>query len=413
MMDLNTVCFILFGLLFIGFLVLEGFDYGVGMLLPFLGESDSQRQAIIGTLAPVWEGNEVWLVGAGAVLFAAFPNAYATLFSGLYLALLLILVPLIMRGAAFEFRNKDTSLKWRKLWDCAIFGGSVLPALLWGIAVTNLLGGLPINGEMQFAGVFGDLISIYTLTGGLVFTSLFLLHGVAYLTLKIDQRFVPQVRATGLIIGKYAIALLAGFVILTLVFIGAPIAWGIMLTSVVALILCCRGLLNRRYAFSFVFSTTAIVCLTAGIFAGLFPRLIVSSLNPDWSLTIYNSASNPLALKIMAVTMMIVLPVVIGFEVWKYTIFRQRTIIAEESMESHGKLWEQLQGRLKELTGYADKISAALTKIKTILDNEQRQKALKTKNSGVMKQTQEFKGLLWRGRRLAAIMRKLIGILRP
>lgn len=409
------MCFLMFGFLFIGFLVLEGFDYGVGMLLPFLGKSDTERQAVINTLAPVWEGNEVWLIAAGTVLFAGFPHVYATLFSGLYLALLLILTSLILRGVAFAFRNQSINQNWRNFWDWAIFCGGVIPALFWGIAVANLLNGLPINGEMQYSGTFGDLISPYTLTGGLVFAFAFLLHGTAYLTLRLDQHFILRVRKTGLIAGKYAMLTVAGFAILTFVYTdlaAKPIACGILVASVMALALCCRCLRKRQYVRSFVCSTVAIVSITGAIFIGLFPRVIVSSLDPNWSLSIYNSAANPLTLKIMTVTVSIVLPIVIVFEGWKYHIFRQRISVTTIGFESHRKLWKQLHGRLKELIGYFYNLSVILEKAKYTLGRGRSIQSGETTQVSMVNQLHEFKGLIQRGHQLAGIIVKMITMLR-
>jgi cytochrome d ubiquinol oxidase subunit II len=415
MMDLNTICFLLFGFLFIGFLVLEGFDYGVGMLLPFLGESDIERQAIINTLAPVWEGNEVWLIAAGTVLFASFPHVYATLFSGLYLALLLILTSLILRGVAFAFRNKDTYQNWRSFWDWAIFCGGVIPALLWGIAVADLLNGLPINGEMQYIGTFGDLISLYTLTGGLAFALMFVLHGAAYLTLKLDQQFTLRARKTGLSAGKYAVLAVGGFAILTFIYTdlaAKPIAGGILVVSVMALALCCRCLRKHQYVKSFVLSTVAIISSTSAIFLALFPRFIISSLDPNWSLSIYNSASNPLTLKIMTVTVVIMMPIVLGLEGWKYHIFSQRISVAEIGFAARRKLWEQLRGRLKEQIGYYYNLSIILEKAKYTLKRGRSLQASETTHASTLNQLNKFKILIRHGRQLVDVICKMIKMLR-
>ncbi len=351
-MDLNLLCFILLSFLFAGYLLLEGFDYGVGMLLPFLGKSDREKRAIVQTMAPVWEGNEVWLIAAGAVLFAGFPHVYATLFSGLYLALFLILVTLILRGVAFEFRDQDNNPKWRRFWDWAIFFGSIIPSLLWGVAFTNMLAGLPIDSEKQYAGTFGDLLSIYTLTGGLFFVLLFLLHGAVFLTLRLDRRFLLKIRELALIISKYTLLLSAGFIILSFLYtdLAAKLVPALAFVALfVALVFCRRYLKVHQYVLSFTFSTAAIIATVSAIFSGLFPRLIVSSLNPDWSLTIYNSASNPLTLKIMAITMAICLPVVLAFEAWKYHIFRERVPVTTPDMQSNKLIWRRLQRQFQQI----------------------------------------------------------------
>ncbi len=412
-MDLNTISFLMFGFLFVGFLVLEGFAYGVGILLPFLGRSDIERQAIIHTLAPVWEGNEVWLIAAGTVLFAAFPHVYATLFSGLYLALLLILIALILRGVAFEFRSKDENWKWRSFWDWTIFCGGIIPALLWGIAVANLLCGLPINGERQYSGTFGDLLKPYALTGGLVFVFIFLLHGAAYLTLRLEPYFILRARKTGLRAGKYALFIVVSFAVLTFAYTdlaAKPIAGGLLAASVMALALCCRCLRKCQYIKSFVFSTITIVTITGAIFLGLFPRFIVSSLHPDWSLNIYNSAANPLTLKIMTGTMAIVLPVILVFEGWKYYIFREKISVAELRFGLRKKLWGQLCERLKELIGHINNLSIILEKAQYTLERKQ---SLQPKEKPPMaSQSHEFITLIQYARRLAGIFAGMIKILK-
>ncbi len=185
-MDLQTLWFILIAVLFTGFLFLEGFDYGVGILLPFVARNDHERRIVINSIGPVWDGNEVWLLTAGGAMFAAFPNWYATLFSGFYLALFLILIALIVRGVAFEFRSKDDRPQWRSLWDGAIFIGSLVPALLWGVAFGNILRGLAIDASMTYVGSFFDLLNPYALITGVVLLGLFILHGALFLQLKTD-----------------------------------------------------------------------------------------------------------------------------------------------------------------------------------------------------------------------------------
>lgn len=323
-MDDNTVCFLLFGVLFIGFLLLEGFDYGAGMLLPYLGRTDAERRAIIRTMAPVWEGNEVWLIAAGAFLFAGFPDAYATLFSGMYLALLLILAPLILRGVAFEFRDKDARAGWRNFWDWALFTGSLLPAVLWGVAVGNLLKGLPIDARLEYAGTFGDLLSPYALVSGLLFALLFLLHGAAYLTMKLDGEIVARTRRLGMALAGYVLLAALLFAVFTYVVAGLKFATGAaLLLAVLAISAASCRLGDRHYFQSFIFSGMAVVAAGGAVFAGLYPRLVVSSLNPAWSLTIYNSASNPLTLEVMSITTAVVFPAILAFEGWKYYVFRQ------------------------------------------------------------------------------------------
>ncbi|HEY65901.1 MAG TPA: cytochrome d ubiquinol oxidase subunit II, partial [Caldilineae bacterium] len=211
-MDLNTLWFVLIGVLFTGFFVLEGFDYGVGILLPFLGRDDSDRRMIINTIGPFWDGNEVWLITAGGAMFAAFPHWYATMFSGFYLALVFMLLALIVRGVAFEFRSKDEDPRWRALWDWMIFIGSFVPALLWGVAVSNLVRGVPIDANKIYTGSFLDLLNPYALIGGLVTLSLFTLHGSIFLSLKTGDELLGRAEAAArtLWIPSLVLALLFG-----------------------------------------------------------------------------------------------------------------------------------------------------------------------------------------------------------
>lgn len=196
-MDLNTVWFILVAVLFTGFFFLEGFDYGVGMLMPFLGKNDTERRAVINSIGPVWDANEVWLITAGGALFASFPHVYATLFSGFYLAFLFVLAALILRGVGFEFRSKRENKGWRSFWDWVIFTGSLLPALLWGVTVGNLLRGFAIQQDMNYYGGLLPLLNPYALLGGLMFVALFVMHGANFLVLKAPKKIAERARKVG------------------------------------------------------------------------------------------------------------------------------------------------------------------------------------------------------------------------
>src|SRR5512136_1335765 len=216
-MDLNTLWFLLIGVLFIGFFVLEGFDYGVGILLPFLGRTDGETRLIINTIGPVLDGNEVWMLTGGGAIFAAFPHWYATLFSGFYLALFLMLVALIVRGVGFEFRSKDAHPAWRATWDGMIFFGSAVPALLWGVALANLLEGTPIDATKTFTGGFFDLLSPYTLIAGLASLTLFVTHGAIFLNLKSGDPIRSRAVAATKKVGPAATLLLLLFAVGTYV----------------------------------------------------------------------------------------------------------------------------------------------------------------------------------------------------
>ena len=204
MFDLNTLWFFLIVILFIGYFILEGFDFGVGILLPFLGKDDQERRIIINTIGPVWDGNEVWLITAGGAIFAAFPNWYATMFSGFYLALVLMLFALIVRGVAFEFRSKDRYPKWRNFWDWMIFIGSFVPALLWGVALGNILRGVPIDENMIYVGTFFTLLNPYALLGGLTTLTVFTLQGAIFLGLKTTDEILDRAVAATRKVGPAA-----------------------------------------------------------------------------------------------------------------------------------------------------------------------------------------------------------------
>lgn len=329
-MELTTIWFILIGVLFTGFFFLEGFDYGVGMLLPFLGRDDTERRVIINSIGPVWDGNEVWMITAGGALFAAFPHVYATMFSGFYLALFLMLMALIVRAVAFEFRSKDESSIWRNTWDWMIFIGSAVPALLWGVAVTNLIKGVPINAKMQYVGTFFDLLSPYTLVGGVAFLLVFLFHGALFLTLKVEGEMIERARRAATTIGVLAAIAFLALVGLTYMntdlfdhAIAGMALWGAVVVFVLSYVL--NWL--QRFGWAFAMSGLAIVFTTIAFFSGLFPRLMVSSLNPTWNLTIYNAASSAYTLKIMTFAAVILVPVVLCYQGWTYWVFRKRVSV--------------------------------------------------------------------------------------
>jgi cytochrome d ubiquinol oxidase subunit II len=326
---LPTIWFILITVLFIGFFFLEGFDFGVGILTPFLGKSDIDRRVIINTIGPFWDGNEVWLITAGGAMFAAFPNWYATLFSGFYMALFLMLVALIGRGVAFEFRSKLQNPKWRKTWDWVIFVGSLLPPLLWGVALANLMRGVPIDAKMNYVGTFWDLISLYSVTAGVSIVLLFMLHGALFLALKTEGVIRDRARAVALRIGAWTTILLFIFVILSYIETdmftrhgidpgAVPILAGLALFSVQFF------LKAKRDGWAFIMTGITIALSTITVFMDLFPRVMISSLNPDWSLTIYNASSSDYSLKVMTVIAVSVIPFVLAYQIWSYWVFRKR-----------------------------------------------------------------------------------------
>jgi cytochrome d ubiquinol oxidase subunit II len=328
-MDLNTVWFILVTILFTGFFFLEGFDYGVGILLPFLGRDDDERRAIINSIGPVWDGNEVWMITAGGALFASFPDVYATLFSGFYLALVLMLVALILRGVAFEFRHQRENKTWHELWDWAIFTGSLLPALLWGVAVANLMRGFAIEQDMNYYGGLLPLLNPYALLGGLVFVCLFTMHGANFLTRKVTDPIAERAGKVAFTAWIFATVLTVAFVAWTFFatdLLTKPGINGLIPALLAAVALLITGWLirTRKSGWAFITGSLTIVFATLMVFTGLYPRILISSLDPSWSLTIVNAASAPYTLKVMTIVAAIFVPVVLAYQAWTYWIFRKR-----------------------------------------------------------------------------------------
>ncbi len=328
-MDLNTVWFILVTVLFIGFFFLEGFDYGVGILLPFLGKSDKERRSIINTIGPFWDGNEVWMITAGGASFASFPHFYATLFSGFYIALVLMLLALIIRGVAFEFRSKREDPKWRRNWDWAIFIGSLLPAILWGVTVGNLMRGIAIDADMNYFGGLFPLLNPFSLWGGLVFLGLFTMHGAIFLSLKTMGDLAERAKKTAFKVWIAALIVTVIFVVWT--FLATDILTksdvnGLIPAALAAAALIATGwFLNvKKEGTAFLMGALTIVFATIMVFAGLFPRLMISTLDPEWSLTIYNASASPYTLKVMTLVAAIFVPIVLIYQGWTYWVFRKR-----------------------------------------------------------------------------------------
>ena len=340
-MDLNIVWFILIAVLFIGYFVLEGFDMGVGILLPFIAKTDIRRRVVINTIGPHWDGNEVWLLTAGGAMFAAFPHWYATVFSGFYLPLFLILIGLILRGAALEFRSKDENPKWRSLWDWAIFVGSLLPALLWGVAFADFILGVPVDASKIFAGTFFDLIPPLALLGGVVSLLMITFHGAIFLSLKTTEPLSSDARRWASRLWLPALIALALFVGLSLgltdILAGlqVPPALVIVLAVLAVVAMLAAGLMVRqkRDGTAFIAMVVTILLSVATIFVSLFPRVLVSSLDPAFSLTIYTAASGPATLKTMSIVALILVPIVLAYQGWSYWIFRKR--LSEKSEALH------------------------------------------------------------------------------
>ena len=326
---LETLWFILIAVLFVGFFFLEGFDFGVGMLSPILGKTDRERRVLINTIGPFWDGNEVWLITAGGAMFAAFPYWYATLFSGFYMALFIMLLALIGRGVSFEFRSKLQDKRWRTTWDWVIFTGSLLPPLLWGVALANLMKGVPINEDMNYVGSFWDLISIYSVTAGISMVMLFLLHGALFLSLKTEGELRDRARKVAQIIGAWTSAVLLLFVILSYFYTDLFSARGINpgmipILAGMALLSVHFFLKADRDGWAFVMTGLTITLSTITVFMSLYPNVMISSLDPEWSLTIYNAASNAYTLKVMTIVALTTIPFILAYQAWTYWVFRKR-----------------------------------------------------------------------------------------
>ena len=334
-MDLNTVWFTLIGILYIGFFILEGFDFGVGILLPFLGrgqtseETDLKRRVIINTIGPFWDGNEVWLLTAGGATFAAFPMWYATMFSGFYLAFFLLLVALIFRGVAFEFRSKDKNPAWRKLWDWSIFGGSLVSALLLGVAFANLARGVPIDANMNYVGGFFYLLNPYALLGGVTTILVFALYGAIYLSLKTTQGLRESAEKTAWRLWIPAVVSLLLLLVATYAFTDILDRLGvnpgiIPIAGIVAVILAGYFVRKNQMGFAFVSTMVTIAATLVTFFLMLFPDVMISTIDSAYSLTIYNSASSPYTLRIMTIVALIFVPIVLLYQGWSYWVFRKR-----------------------------------------------------------------------------------------
>lgn len=337
-MDLNTLWFVLIGVLFTGYFVLEGFDFGVGALAPFLGKTDSERRMVINTIGPHWDANEVWLLTAGGAIFAAFPGWYATLFSGFYLALFVLLAVLIVRGVALEFRSKREDAAWRKRWDWALSITSILAPVLLGVAFANLLEGVPIDGSQNFVGTFWDLFSPFSVLAGLMVLSGFLYHGAMFLKIKTSDPIMGRADKLGktLWITTMVLALVVvGFVLFSPTMNSGKGALPTIIALLGFVAVAISGIVNTRKDSSLPFwlTTLSIVFLSAAFFMYMFPNVMISSLDPNYHLTIYNVASSAKTLQIMSLVAAFGVPIVLLYQGWSYWIFRKR--LTEKPSDLH------------------------------------------------------------------------------
>ncbi|AEW95556.1 MULTISPECIES: cytochrome d ubiquinol oxidase subunit II [Streptomycetaceae] len=323
-MHLHDVWFVLIAVLWTGYFFLEGFDFGIGILSKLLARDERERRVLINTIGPVWDGNEVWLLTAAGATFAAFPDWYATLFSGFYLPMLLILVCLIVRGVAFEYRAKRDDERWKRNWENAIFWASLLPAFLWGAAFADIVRGVPIDASKNFTGDLGDLVNPYALLGGLLTLVVFTFHGAVFAALKTlgDIRMRARRAAAGL--GLAALAVAAGFLAWTQASHGNGRSLITVVAALVALAAAWAVGRRGREGWAFALSGVAIAATVATFFLALFPNVMPSTTNAAWNLTVANASSGPYTLKVMTWIAGFATPLVVAYQAWTYWVFRKR-----------------------------------------------------------------------------------------
>jgi cytochrome d ubiquinol oxidase subunit II len=336
-MSLNELWFLLIAVLFIGFFFLEGFDFGVGMSTAVLAKNDSERRVLINSIGPFWDANEVWLITAGGAMFAAFPHWYATLFSGFYTALVFVLLALIGRGVAFEFRGKVASETWKKTWDVVIFCGSLLPPLLFGVVFACLIQGVPIGEDMNMNAGFTDIVNVYTLLGGISVVVLSLVHGLMFTTLRVSGELQDRARAMAKKLLIPLGILLAGFAVMTYYVTDIFEVRGAILSAaafigVIVYFMAGYFIAHKKDGLAFGMTGAVIIVSFASIFIGLFPRVMVSSISDAYSLTITNAASGQYSLKVMSIIALTLLPFVLGYQIWSYYVFHKR-VNAKDHLE--------------------------------------------------------------------------------
>ncbi len=338
---LATIWFLLWTLLWAVYFILDGFDLGSGTLMPFLARNDTEKRYIYNAAGPFWDGNEVWLITAGGVTFAAFPLAYATMFSALYAPLLILLFALIFRAAAFEFRNKMHSDGWRRFWDICLVLGNFLPALLLGLAFANLFRGIPIDADGVYHGTILTLLNPYGLAGGALFVLMFAFHGALWLELRTTGDLRERARKAAFAIWPLLLSMTLLFIVLTAVYTNAfatfrshPVMYVALTLAVVGLVAARLTLGNGAMLAAWLSSALFILGTTFFGVLGMYPNLIISSLDPAYSVTLFNGASSPLTLKIMLGVALVAVPVVILYQLWVYVVFARR-LTPEELKSDH------------------------------------------------------------------------------
>lgn len=328
-MQLSEIWFLLIGLLFVGFIFLEGFDFGVGMSTKFLARNEMEKRVLINTIGPFWDANEVWLITAGGAMFAAFPHWYATLFSGYYIPFVVLLLALIARGVSFEFRGKAQMNKWKQTWDWSIFFGSILPPFLVGVLFSSLIKGLPIDEKMNMYAGFTDIVNLYTVVGGVAFVLLSYLHGLMFISLKTTDSLRDRAREQAKKIYYACGAIIVLFVGLTALYTPAFTEKGLYIIPIFGVVILLYLLLlpllkQKRERLSFTMTGLIMILVTASFFVTLFPNVLISSLDSANNITIYAAASGDYSLKIMTVVALTMVPIVLAYTIWSYYVFRKR-----------------------------------------------------------------------------------------
>ena len=328
---LGIIWFLLWGVLWAVYFMLDGFDLGLGTVMPAVAKTEEERRLVYRAMGPFWDGNEVWLITAGGVTFAAFPATYAVLFSGLYTPLMLLLFALILRGVTFAFRGKVDDPRWRRIWDVCLVVGSFLPALLLGVAFANLFKGLPIDGEGIFQGNLFTLLNPYGLVGGLLFVAIFAMHGSLWLTTKAEGELQAQGGSVAkkiwpLVLLLAVIFLLASLRVTNLYdnYVANPVLFLIPALAVLALLATRVFMAMSSWWKAFMASAVTIVSTTLFGVVGLYPNLIPSTIDPRFSMTVTNSSSSPLTLKIMLGVALTFVPIVIAYQVWMHFLFKDK-----------------------------------------------------------------------------------------
>jgi cytochrome d ubiquinol oxidase subunit II len=334
-MSLPDLWFLIIGLFFTGYFVLDGFDFGVGMSLPFLGRDDTDRRVLINTIGPVWDLNETWVIVAGACLFAAFPEWYATVFSGFYLPMLFILLALILRGVSFEYRHQRPEHRWKRNFDRMIFVGSVVPAFFWGLVFANIVRGMPLDSNFDYIGSFADLFNAYSVVGGLTTVLLFFTHGIVFVSLKTDGPIRIRARRLALRSGVVTIVVAGAFLVATSVAHGTPASVALSIAAVVAIVVSFVANLRGREGVAFGFMATTIALVVASLFGALFPNVLPATNDPANTMTILNASSSHYTLELMSWIALIFVPLILAYQGFTYWIFRKRVTRAVVTAEAH------------------------------------------------------------------------------